>query len=226
MLIRLPGVYRPQTDSQLLAEALSATVVHQHTRVLDLFTGTGYLALAAGRAGAGSVTAVDISRRAAVTARCNAYLHRMRIDIRCGDFATSELGQFDLVLANPPYVPGPRAGTVPGSARAWDAGPDGRDLLDPLCDLLPTLLAPGGVALLVHSTLCGTDHTLRRLGTGPLDCAVVAERRVPFGPVLRSRRAWLTSRGLIAAADTGEDLVVIRATRAAAPVPVTELQCG
>ncbi|MBT2510401.1 hypothetical protein J7I98_32030 [Streptomyces sp. ISL-98] len=43
---------------------------------------------------------------------------------------------------------------------------------------------------------------------------VVADRRrVPFGPVLRSRREWLEDQGLITPGEEKEELVIIRAER-------------
>ena len=47
-----------------------------------------------------------------------------------------------------------------GPARAWDAGEDGRLLLDPLCASAPDLLTSGGNLLLVHSEIAGTDRSL------------------------------------------------------------------
>jgi release factor glutamine methyltransferase len=46
-----------------------------------------------------------------------------------------------------------------------------------------------------------------------LKAEVVRRRRVPFGPVLRSREDWLRRRGLLGPADDKEELVVIRAER-------------
>jgi release factor glutamine methyltransferase len=57
MLLRIPGVYAPQDDTWLLADALAEHPPYARTRVLDICTGTGALALRAAELGAGSVTA-------------------------------------------------------------------------------------------------------------------------------------------------------------------------
>jgi release factor glutamine methyltransferase len=53
VLLRPPGVYRPQADSWLLIQALYAVAygaaLPRSARILDLFTGTGVLAVAAAR---------------------------------------------------------------------------------------------------------------------------------------------------------------------------------
>ena len=63
-LITLPGVFKPHSDSWALADLLGE-YVNPGDSVLDLCTGSGVLAVAAALAGAGDVTAVDVSRRAA-----------------------------------------------------------------------------------------------------------------------------------------------------------------
>ncbi|CAL9283880.1 Release factor glutamine methyltransferase [Streptomyces sp. enrichment culture] len=213
-LLLLPGVYAPQDDTEMLAEALREEAPPPGARVLDVGTGSGALALEAARQGA-EVTAVDVSRQAVWTARLNAWLSRLPVRIRRGNLFAPVRGRaYDLILANPPYVPAPEDGRGPrGRARAWDAGSDGRLLLDRICRDAPVLLRPGGLLLLVHSALSGPDRTLELLRAAGLKAEVIRRRRVPFGPVLRSREDWLRRRGLLAPADDKEELVVIRAER-------------
>ncbi|MEV5612501.1 HemK2/MTQ2 family protein methyltransferase [Streptomyces sp. NPDC052225] len=213
-LLTLPGVYAPQHDTHLLAAELDREPSLAGADVLDIGTGSGAVALAAAERGA-RVTAVDISWRAVLTARLNARLSRLPLRVLRGDLFTPVAGRtFDLVLANPPYVPAPSA-RLPhrGPARAWDAGRDGRLVLDRICHGAPDLLRPGGTLLLVHSALSAPDRTLDLLRGHGLHASLVRRRWVPFGPVLTGRHAWLLEQQLLAPEQTREGLVVIRAER-------------
>lgn len=214
MLLRLPGVYPPQQDTWLLADALAAESLGPDTRVLDLCTGTGALSLRAADYGAGEVTAVDISRRALATAWLNARLHRRSIRVLHGDLTGPVRDErFDMVVSNPPYVPA-HDDILPtrGLARAWDAGMDGRLLIDRICMQAPEVLAPGGVLLLAQSVLNGVDKTRAMLEERGLTVEVAARAHIPFGKVLSARAALFESRGLIGLGDRTEGLVVFRAT--------------
>ncbi len=209
-----PGVYRPQADTRLLAEALAREDLGPAASVMDIGTGTGALALDAAGRGA-RVTAVDVSWPAVLAAHVNALRQRLPVRVLHGDFAARTRGQrFDLVLANPPYVPSPSA-RLPshGAERAWDAGPAGRLVIDRICARARAMLRPGGVLLMVHSALCGPRTTLRCLERAGLSARVVMHAAVPWGPVLRARRAWLEGQGLAGADDEWEELVIIRAQR-------------
>lgn len=119
LVIRVPGVYPPQGDTELLVACLRRERLDGASRVLDLGTGTGAVALAAARTGA-RVTAVDLSARAVLTAWLNTRLHRRRVELRHGDLAGPVAGRrFDLVASNPRTCP-PRARPEPlGGARRW-----------------------------------------------------------------------------------------------------------
>jgi len=213
MLLRIPGVYAPQDDTWLLADALAEHPPYARTRVLDICTGTGALALRAAELGAGSVTAIDISRRAVITARFNARVHRHTIRVLQGDLTAPVRGErFDLVISNPPYVPAEND-RIPGTgmARAWDAGTDGRALLDRICAQAPDVLAPGATLLLAQSALSGVDKTHVMLEEQGLQVDVLARREIPFGPVLTARRRLLTDRGIVTTDQDSEEIVVIRA---------------
>ncbi len=214
-LLRPPGVYRADSDTTLLIDQLREGGYATGRRVLDLGTGTGALALAAVRCGAASVTAVDLSLRSVAAAWLNSRLNRVPCTVHRGDLFEPVAGQhFDLILANPPYVPA--ATTMPRRqriSRCWDGGLDGRVVLDRICRDGPALLAPEGMMLVVHSTVCDEDITRKHFADAGLQAEVLSRCRVPFGPVMRARAAMLEARGLVEPGQREEELVVIGAHR-------------
>ncbi|MFF8765933.1 HemK2/MTQ2 family protein methyltransferase [Nocardiopsis dassonvillei] len=211
--MRPPGVYPAQEDTSLLR-----TVLRQRGRVagrsvLDVGSGTGALGIEAFRAGAASLTSIDLSRRSVLASWLNSRLHGVPATVRRGDlFAPVAPHRFDLVLANPPYMPA-SGRRLPRHriARCWDAGPDGRILLDRICAGAPAVLNEDGALLLVQSELADEQATLDRLEKAGLVPEVLARARIPFGPVLRARAAALRARGLLGPDQTEEELVVIEA---------------
>jgi release factor glutamine methyltransferase len=213
LLIRPPGVYCAQSDTALLTEVLRDRV--RDRQVLDVGAGTGALAIAAARAGAASVTAVDLSRRSAAATWLNSRLHRVPVTVRCGDLLAPVRGRrFDVVVANPPYVPA--ATQDPARyrmARCWDGGHDGRLLLDRLCAGLPDVLTDDGTVLIVHSEVCGEQATIAAMEAVGLHARVIARAELPFGPVMRARAALLEGRGMIAPGQRTEEIVVVAGAR-------------
>ncbi|MFL5892523.1 MAG: HemK2/MTQ2 family protein methyltransferase [Solirubrobacterales bacterium] len=211
----LPGVLRPPSDARLLIEVMRERGFARDASVLDVFTGSGVLAVAAALARARDVTAVDIARRAVLNVRLNAALNRTRISAMRGDlFAPVGDTRFDLILANPPYIPS-ETDELPdhGAARAWDAGVDGRALLDRLCREAPARLAPGGRLLLVQSDMAGERATLDLLGASGLRAAVLARRTGPLGPIVEARAGMLERRGILEPGQRSEELLVISGSR-------------
>ncbi|MGW9191592.1 HemK2/MTQ2 family protein methyltransferase [Streptomyces rubiginosohelvolus] len=211
---RLPGVYAPQADSFLLDAVMRREGVGAGMDVLDVCTGTGVLALGAARLGA-RVTAFDVSRWAVMSTRLNALAARVPITVRRQDLLVGvPVDSADVVISNPPYVPSPDA-WLPrrGACRAWDAGVDGRILLNRICEQVPAVLRPGGLFLLVHSSLCDPDETVRRLTQQGLSAAVSDRLTIPFGPVITARLSWLREMGLVPEGITREELVIVRARR-------------
>ena len=156
-LLVSPDTLIPRADSETVVDAaLDAFPTRDVGRVLDLGTGTGCLLLAAltefpDAWGVG----VDLIERATGLARRNA--QRSGLDGRaaflCADWAAPLAGQFDLVLANPPYID---SATIPAlmpeiawyePALALDGGRDGLHAYRALAAALPGLLAPRGVAI-------------------------------------------------------------------------------
>jgi release factor glutamine methyltransferase len=211
-LFTLPGVFRPRSDSWMLARALEDEGLPPGARVLDVCTGSGVLAITAAQRGA-HATAVDISRRAVLCARLNARLNGVRVRALRGDLLAAVGDErFDAIVSNPPYLPASvEALPTHGPRRAWDAGRDGRAVLDRLCAAAPAYLDRGGVLLLVHSSLCDTEATLSALDAGGLRTEIAARHRGVLGPLMRARAPQLEARGLLAAGEREEDVVVVRA---------------
>ena len=153
-----PAVLIPRGDSETLIDA-----AHTHfgagspSRILDLGTGSGCLLLAAlslwpWAQGVG----LERSAPALAVARANAQRHGAQADMREGDWHApgwaEGLGQFDLILSNPPYVE--EVADLAPNVRdhephsALFAGAEGLDDYQVLIPQLPTLLAPQGIALI------------------------------------------------------------------------------
>ncbi|MDT5351061.1 MAG: release factor glutamine methyltransferase [Mycobacterium sp.] len=214
-------VYQPQHDSWLLVDTMRRSALIPRRRVLDLCTGSGFIAIAAAEMGCASVTAFDICPHAVRCSQGNAAGAGVDVDVRRGSW-TKALGcdPFDVVVSNPPYVPAPpeRAATeaIPGAVGpswAWNAGPDGRLVLDPLCRSASKLLRDGGSVLLVQSAFAGVQRSLRILNSTGLDAGVIASQWIPFGPVLTARAGWLELTGRLRRGCRREELVVIRADK-------------
>jgi methylase of polypeptide subunit release factors len=152
LLVR-PTVFHPRIF--LTSEFFAAFVARldlKEKRVADIGTGSGIIALAAARAGAASVVAVDINPNAARTALDNARANGLggRVAALCSNLL-SALGpdvEFDVILTNPPYFPGE---PIDLADRAWNAGPGYRDIA-PLFEQARARLAPGGSIYLLISS--------------------------------------------------------------------------
>lgn len=215
-ILTLPGVYRPRDDSFQLADVIAGSCdLPEGSRVLDLCTGTGVIALGLAAAGH-DVTAVDLSRRAAMNVRINAWLAGVNVDARRGDlFGAVASEEFDLIVANPPYVPAPPGERHAGAARAWNAGADGRLIIDRICGGVGDHLRPGGSAMVLQSSLANVDATLERLGEAGLEPRVAASEYVPLGPIAASRADYLQEHGF--SENGGEWMTVIRADKPRGP---------
>lgn len=152
-----PDVLIPRGDSEVLVEAAMAARPGAST-VLDCGTGSGALLLALlAQLPQARGLGIDRSPAALAVAADNAVRLGLadRATMRLADWDApgwaDGLGQFDLILANPPYVE--EAAELAPSVRAHEpagalfAGGEGLDAYRVLVPQLPGLLAPGGVAM-------------------------------------------------------------------------------
>jgi len=152
VLRMLPGeVYPPAEDSSLLLRA-ALREVGETDRVLEVGTGSGYIA--AGLSGrAAAVVVTDINPHAAACARARG-LAAVRTDLFAG-----LSGPFDLILFNPPYLPtAPEERIDDWLEYALDGGPTGRVVIERFIADAGRVLAPFGRVLLLVSSLTGLDE--------------------------------------------------------------------
>ena len=151
-------VYRPAEDSQLL---LKHATPRFRGDVLDIGTGSGYLALnAASNPNVSSVVAVDINPEAVKAAKLWAQTRNVTVDVRQGDlFEPIHEEVFDLIMFNAPYLPSEGEPDEP----SWSGGATGKEVLIRFLDEAKNYLKPEGEIIIVYSDKTGiTDDDLNK----------------------------------------------------------------
>src|SRR6266581_3907955 len=118
----------PRPETELLAErawTFLATLDSRPSTALDFGTGSGCIAIAlAANCPTAQIHAVDLSAGALSVARENAVLNGVaeRIEFQLGDgFAALPPGlSFDLIVANPPYIPSSEIDALAPEVRDYD----------------------------------------------------------------------------------------------------------
>ncbi len=148
------GVFIPRPETELLVRlALERLEADAQARALDLCAGSGAVGVSiAAERPLAQVDLVEVSPEAAAVAGRNAQTHAPgRTRVLCGDLfaALPERARYDVITANPPYVP-----TVHGRQLAPDilehephaalfAGEDGLSVIRRIAAGLPDWLRPG-----------------------------------------------------------------------------------
>ena len=153
-----PAALIPRVDTEMLAQlAMNRLMEHQgSTRVLDLCAGTGCVGLTVAALMKNTrAVLVDLSDGALDLCKRNIRRHKLtgRAVYLKGDALqppSHALGQFDVLVCNPPYIPtGDLAGLDPSvkdfePMMALDGGADGLDFYRGITSLWQPALKPGG----------------------------------------------------------------------------------
>lgn len=148
-----PGVLIPRQDTEILCEE-ALLRMKPGTRVLDVGTGSGALAVSLARLGRDAqVTAVDVSDTALAIARDNARRLGAQVRFVKSDcFAALAGERFDLIVSNPPYISREEMETLMPEVQrepelALAGGEDGLDFYRRIAREAPAHLLPGGCLL-------------------------------------------------------------------------------
>ncbi|MEO5930082.1 MAG: peptide chain release factor N(5)-glutamine methyltransferase [Candidatus Kapaibacterium sp.] len=149
-----PGVLIPRPETELLVEEALRRQPHS-LRCLDVGTGSGCIGITVAlERPETEVIAIDVSAAALEVAARNAERLGARnitfrpVDI-FDDAAVRELGSFDLVISNPPYIPSAEIPTLQAEVRdhepveALTDGGDGYRFYRRFAELAPRLLRDG-----------------------------------------------------------------------------------
>ncbi len=102
-----PDVLIPRQETELLVDSIIKENKKRSIRILDIGTGSGCIAIALKKnLPQAEVTAIDISNEALSVAKKNSLHNNTEINFICSDIFNKalDLGKFDLVVSNPPYV--------------------------------------------------------------------------------------------------------------------------
>ena len=156
-IIVSPDVLTPRPETEDLVEQAAAHFEHKgRYTFLDMCTGSGCIAVAlAVKFPNARVLAVDISQAALQIAQQNIRKHKVeqRVQLLQSNLWEEVMGTFDLIIANPPYIP---TENLQGLTRevqheprlALDGGADGFEITRPLCQAADSFLNPGGLLAL------------------------------------------------------------------------------
>ena len=153
-----PDVLIPRDDTVAVTEIAirQALFLDPNPRILDLCTGSGCIGLAiASRVKDAKVTLADLSREALAVAKKNVTLHHMTGRVSCVQADAmadppSFLGQFDMIVSNPPYIDAKDMETLEISVKdfephmALSGGEDGLDFYRSITEKYRQNLKPGG----------------------------------------------------------------------------------
>jgi release factor glutamine methyltransferase len=174
-----PTVFHPAVfkTGPYFAEFIAGLDLHGR-QVADVGTGSGILALAAARAGASRVLALDINPNAARAAHDNARINGLadRVTGICSNLLSGLAARplFDVIVSNPPYFAGEPRDVAD---RAWHSGPSHRDIIE-LFAQARQRLKPDGRMYALFSTRADVGFLRTLMEQAGFSSRLVSERSI------------------------------------------------
>ena len=153
------NVLIPRDDTCAVTELAIRYATHMdaNPRILDLCTGSGCIGLAvASRVKDAKVTLADISREALAVAKKNIGLNKLSarvtgVQVDALSTPPAFLGQFDMIISNPPYITTQEMLELPLSVKDFEphlalhGGADGLKFYRSIAENFRQVLKPGGI---------------------------------------------------------------------------------
>jgi release factor glutamine methyltransferase len=167
-----PGVFvpRPETEQVVQYAIDYLRQLPMPGKAIDLGTGSGAIAISmAFEVPQTKVYAVELSEDAHKFAAHNIAKNGVSVELRLGamqEVVTDLVGQLDVVISNPPYIPN-SAIPIDPEVRDYDpdlalyGGEDGLDVIRDISGIAAALLRPGGLLVLEHAD--GQSDAIREL---------------------------------------------------------------
>lgn len=145
-------VYSPAEDTYLLASVIPDDL--EDKNCLEIGTGSGYIAEEIAEKNPEKVTAVDINPEAVKEAS-----ERLKdfenTEIFVSDLFDSVKGKFDVIVFNPPYLPG-EASNI-GDEEIWSGGEKGGEVTERFLENVESYLTEDGKVFFIVSSLSDLD---------------------------------------------------------------------
>lgn len=197
-----PRVLIPRPETEQLVDIVMSTDVCEGPRILDVGTGSGCIAIALKTEWpSAEVVAIDCSQDALDVATTNAIAAGLDIETKLADILVDEgiatLGDFDIVVSNPPYVPADELEALDAEVirnepvLALSPGDDPLLFYRRLSELSTLILRPHGYLVVeIHSDFADDVRSIFELsGLSKIQvfCDMAESERVVIGQTAQSQ---------------------------------------
>ncbi len=144
------NVLIPRYETEELV-MFASKYINKESKVLDLCSGSGYIALAIKKMTQAEVSASDISLEAIEQIKINKNKNKLNIEIIQSDLFENINDKFDVIISNPPYIPNNKLITNSVINHephlALFGGEDGNNFYRRIIEEYNNHLNPGGIIL-------------------------------------------------------------------------------
>ncbi|MFB6207973.1 MAG: HemK2/MTQ2 family protein methyltransferase [Candidatus Nanohaloarchaea archaeon] len=151
--------YPPREDTALVLEKLEELEL-EGKKFLEIGTGNGAIAVKAAELGA-KVTAADIDPKAVEDAENRAEEAGVEIEFIESDLFENVEEEYDVIVFNPPYLPGEKG---IGEEETWRGGEKGTEVTENFLDDVRDYLGDEGFFMVVASSLADSEPLLDEHG--------------------------------------------------------------